>query len=45
MTDLAPRRPGSDLIDAVVAHMRDNLEPLKYLVLAPSHYVHVPAPR
>lgn len=39
MTDLAPRRPGSDLIDAVVAHMRDNLEPLKYSVLAPSHYV------
>lgn len=37
--DRAPRRPGSDLIDAVVAHMRGNLEPLKYSVLAPSQYV------
>ena len=34
-----PRRPGGDLIDAVVENMRRNLEPLKYTTLAPSRYV------
>jgi FHA domain-containing protein len=38
-SDAIPRRPGSDLIDAVVENMRRNLEPLKYTVLAPSRYV------
>jgi len=33
------RRPARDLIDAVLANMRQNLEPLKYSVLAPSQYV------
>jgi FHA domain-containing protein len=38
--DAGPRRrPGSDLIDAVVENMRRNLEPLKYSILAPSRYV------
>ena len=39
----AARRPGRDLIDAVVDNMRKNLEPLKYSTLAPSRftvYVH-----
>jgi len=35
----AGRRPARDLIDAVLANMRQNLEPLKYSVLAPSRYV------
>jgi len=34
----APRRPARDIIDAVVANMRKNLEPLKYSTLAPSRY-------
>jgi hypothetical protein len=34
-----PRRPARDLIDAVLANMRQNLEPLKYSVLAPSRYL------
>ena len=34
----APRRPASDIIDAVVDNMRKNLEPLKYSTLAPSRY-------
>jgi hypothetical protein len=34
-----PRRPAGDLIDAVVANMRANLEPLKYSTLAPGRYV------
>jgi hypothetical protein len=39
-SDAGPRRrPGGDLIDAIVEHMRRNLEPLKYTVLAPSRYV------
>ena len=33
------RRPARDLIDAVLANMRQNLEPLKYSVLAPSRYL------
>jgi hypothetical protein len=37
--DESPRRPGRDLIDAVLENMRRNLEPLKYTVLAPSRYV------
>jgi FHA domain len=37
--DAIPRRPGGDLIEAVVENMRRNLEPLKYSVLAPSRYV------
>ncbi|HEX9365309.1 MAG TPA: FHA domain-containing protein [Vicinamibacterales bacterium] len=37
--DAIPRRPGGDLIEAVVENMRRNLEPLKYTVLAPSRYV------
>ena len=37
--DASPRRPGRDLIDAVLENMRRNLEPLKYSVLAPSRYV------
>lgn len=32
------RRPASDLIDAVLENMRENLEPLKYSTLAPSRY-------
>jgi hypothetical protein len=35
----APRRPASDLIDAVLENMRTNLEPLKYSTLAPSRYL------
>ena len=34
----APRRPARDLIDAVVDHMRKNVEPLKYSTLVPSRY-------
>jgi len=34
-----PRRPAVELIDAVVANMRQNLEQLKYSTLAPSRYV------
>ena len=34
----APRRPARDLIDAVVDHMRRNVEPLKYSTLVPSRY-------
>lgn len=37
--DAIPRRPGRDLIDAVLENMRRNLETLKYTVLAPSRYV------
>jgi hypothetical protein len=33
-----PRRPARDLIDAVLTNMRQNLEELKYTVLAPSRY-------
>lgn len=33
-----PRRPPRDIIDAVVANMRRNLERLKYSTLAPSRY-------
>ena len=33
------RRPARDLIDAVLANMRENLEPLKYSTLAPSRYL------
>lgn len=33
------RRPARDLIEAVIASMRNNLEPLKYSTLAPSRYV------
>jgi hypothetical protein len=33
------RRPARDLIDAVIASMRNNLEPLKYSTLAPSRYI------
>jgi hypothetical protein len=35
----AGRRPARDLIEAVLANMRQNIEPLKYSVLAPSRYV------
>jgi FHA domain len=35
----ARRRPARDVIDAVLANMRENLEPLKYSVLAPSRYL------
>jgi hypothetical protein len=35
----APRRHARDIIDAVVANMRQNLERLKYSTLAPSRYV------
>jgi hypothetical protein len=35
----APRRPAVELIDAVVANMRQNLEQLKYSTLAPSRFV------
>jgi FHA domain len=34
-----PRRSARDVIDAVVANMRSNLEPLKYSTLVPSRYV------
>jgi hypothetical protein len=34
----APRRPARDIIDAVVENMRASREPLKYSVLAPSHF-------
>jgi FHA domain len=33
------RKPARDLIEAVLANMRQNVEPLKYSVLAPSRYV------
>jgi FHA domain len=33
------RRPARDLIDAVLSNMRQNVEQLKYSVLAPSRYV------
>src|SRR5207302_8912759 len=33
------RRPARDVIDAVLANMRTNLEPLKYSILAPSRYL------
>lgn len=36
---MGARRPAKDLIDAVVASMRDNLEELKYSTLAPSRFV------
>jgi hypothetical protein len=32
-------RPARDLIEAVLANMRQNIEPLRYSVLAPSRYV------
>jgi hypothetical protein len=35
----AGRRPARDLIEAVLVNMRQNIEPLKYSVLAPSRYV------
>jgi FHA domain len=35
----AKRRPARDVIDAVLANMRQNLEPLKYSVLVPSRYL------
>lgn len=35
----AGRRPARDLIDAVLSNMRQNVEQLKYSVLAPSRYV------
>jgi len=33
-----PRRPARDVIEAVVDHMRQNVEPLKYSTLVPSRY-------
>ena len=36
---MPPKLPASDLIDAVVENMRQNLEHLKYSILAPSRYV------
>ena len=33
------RRPARDVIEAVLANMRENLEPLRYSILAPSRYV------
>ena len=33
------RRPAADLIELVIEHMAQNLEPLKYSVLAPSRYL------
>jgi hypothetical protein len=33
------RRPAADLIELVVEHMAQNLEPLKYSILAPSRYL------
>ena len=35
----AGRKPARDLIDAVLSNMRQNVEQLKYSVLAPSRYV------
>lgn len=35
----SPRRPARDLIEAVIANMRANLEPLRYSTLAPSRFV------
>jgi len=35
----AERRPAADLIDLVTEHMEQNLEPLKYSILAPSRYL------
>jgi len=34
-----PRRAARDIIDAVVENLRNNLEPLKYTVLAPSRFL------
>ena len=34
-----PRRAARDLIDAVLENLRNNLEPLKYSVLAPSRFL------
>jgi hypothetical protein len=34
-----PRRSARDIIEAVLANMRTNLEPLKYSTLAPSRYL------
>ena len=34
-----PRRAARDIIDAVLENLRNNLEPLKYTVLAPSRFV------
>ena len=36
---MASRLPASDLIDAVLENMRENLEHLKYSTLAPSRYI------
>jgi hypothetical protein len=33
-----PRRPASDVIDAIVENMRANLEELRYSIVAPSRY-------
>src|SRR6478672_2090908 len=33
-----PRRPAGDLIDAIIANMRANLEELRYTTIAPSRY-------
>jgi hypothetical protein len=35
----AKKRYASDIIDAVVDNMRENIEPLKYTLLAPSRYI------
>ena len=35
----APRRAARDIIDAVLENLRNNLEPLKYTVLAPSRFL------
>ena len=35
----APRRAARDIIEAVLENLRNNLEPLKYSVLAPSRFV------
>lgn len=34
-----PRRAAGDIIDAVLENLRNNLEPLKYTVLAPSRFL------
>jgi len=38
LSTVPPRRPPRDIIEAVVANMRRNLERLKYSTLAPSRY-------
>jgi hypothetical protein len=38
-TAAPPRRAARDLIDAVLENLRENLEPLKYSVLAPSRFL------